>query len=281
MKKIYILLLVMLFGINLLQAQSTEDYWVDVHFTRDSTTWLEAFPALQVVNFELSTMVDGEYQGSYFWGAFGRFAVAAYSYTPLNAENDQERFIYAFRMGNNATSQWVFPEVPNASKIKIHYICGNVSNPAEFTLQKYISGEGTEAIWEEFDPVIKFSIPPHANSTISFFEEKDLNIQTPTKLRLKGPTLRNVHLFTLTIAKHNAVSTFTENEMDRMHLNLIGRSLDIRNFDADFKASIYNFSGQSLGSFRKGESFTFPVTGPYLIRVESSGKTITKKIIVK
>lgn len=194
MKKKILLLMTVLASFTV--SQATEGYWVDVNFTRDSTMWIEALPELSVVNLNLQTAVDGDYLGFNVNGAFGRFAGAKYSYTPLNVENEEERFIYALRMHNNDDSHFTFPEIENAGKIKVHFLCGNASLNAEVTLQKLVGEE-----WVEFDPEIKFDVPPHDNSTTSFVLEKDLNITDSVKLRLKGPTLRNVHIYSVSISK--------------------------------------------------------------------------------
>jgi len=197
MQKIISLLAAML--VYLAAVQANDDLWVDVNFTRDSTMWKEAFPALAPNGLNLQTTPFGEYLGFGIAGAFGKFAVTGYDYTPLNADNLNEQFIYAFRLSTGASSQWTFPVVPNAGTIRMHVLCGNASATGEFTLQKNTSG--IEDQWEDFNPVIQFKAPAHNFSTKSFVVEEALNLENATMLRLKWPATRNVHLYAMTISK--------------------------------------------------------------------------------
>jgi len=263
-------------------VQAADDYWIDVNFTRDSTMWKEVMPPLSVVstyNYQCTLDPSIEYMGHRFDAAFGRFAVSNYSYTPYNVENLSEQFIYAIRLHNNATSFWALPGTPDVGTIKINCICGNATSGAEINLQKYVSGEGTEAIWEDFDPVVKFEVPPHNYSTTSFVIEKTLNLSGPCKLRFKGPTLKNVHIFAVTISK-NANSALQDNLMNKFEMNLKGRSFEIKADDQEYTAKIFNSAGLKIVTLKKGQTFTFVSPGVYLVQVETAEVTFTKKIAV-
>ena len=280
MKKKILLLSVVLAAFTTLQA--IEDYWVDLNFTRDSVMWKNAFPALAVssYSYQCVPLANTDYLGYTCDGTFGRFAVSNYVYTPINAENISEQFIYGFRLtSNSATTNWTFPGTPDVGKIKVHVLCGNATADGEFTLQKYVSGEGAEAIWEEFDPVVKFIVPAHAFSTTSFVVEKTLNLAGPSKLRFKGPAVKNVHFYAVTISK-NTNSAVNENLMDKIQINLVGRSLEVKNNDMNFTAYVYNLAGIQIGKLNKGELLTIPAAGSYLIQVETPEGTVTKKIAV-
>lgn len=283
MKKKILLLTTML--VVLIIAQANDDLWVDVNFTRDSTMWKEAFPALAVngLNLQSTPSPNGEYLGFGIDGAFGKFAVSNFSYTPFNTENITEQFIYAIRLHNNATSYWSFPGTSDVGKIKINAICGNATLEAQFTLQKFIGmdGEGETAteIWAEFEPAVTFIVPPHEFSTTSFVVEKTLNLTEPTKLRFKGPTLRNVHIFAMSISK-NQNSAVNQTLMDKIQLSLIDRTLEIKNQDLNFAASVISLAGLQIGQFINGEKFTLSAAGAYLVRIETNEGTVTKKITV-
>jgi len=280
MKKKILLLSVVLAAFATLQA--SEDYWVDLNFTRDSVMWKNVFPPLVVAGYssQCVPLANTDYLGYTCDGTFGKFAVSNYVYTPINAENINEQFIYAFRVtSNSATTHWTFPGTSDVGKIKVHVLCGNATADGEFTLQKYVSGEGAEAIWEEFDPVVKFVVPAHAFSTTSFVVEKTLNISVPTKLRFKGPAVKNVHFYAVTISK-NTNSAVDANLMDKIRINLVGRSLEVKYNDMDFTASVYNLAGIQISKLKRGELFTIPVAGSYLVQVDTSEGTITKKVVV-
>lgn len=283
MKKKILLLTAML--VVLITAQANDDLWVDVNFTRDSTMWKEAFPALAVngLNLQSTPSPNGEYLGFGIDGAFGKFAVSNFSYTPFNTENITEQFIYAIRLHNNATSYWSFPGTSDVGKIKINAICGNATSDAQFTLQKFMGmdGEGEEAteIWAEFEPAVTFIVPPHEFSTTSFVVEKTLNLTEPTKLRFKGPTLRNVHIFAMSISK-NPNAGVGETLMSKFGMSLNGRSFEIKSDVQGYNATIFNPAGLQVGSLRTGETFTFATAGVYLVRVETAEGTFAKKIAV-
>jgi len=283
MKKKILLLAAML--VVLTTVQANDDLWVDVNFTRDSTMWKEAFPELAVngLNLQSTPSPNGQYLGFGIDGAFGKFAVSNFTYNPFNAENLTEKFIYAIRLHNNETSYWSFPGTSDVGKIKVNGICGNATLDAQFTLQKFMGmeGEGETAteIWAEFDPVVTFVVPPHAFSTTSFVVEQELNLTEPTKLRFKGPTLRNVHLFAMSISK-NTNASVGENLMDQIQMHVVGRKLEVKYNNMDFKATVFDLAGANLGKIRQGETYTLPVAGTYLVRVETLEGTITKKVVV-
>lgn len=280
MKKNFLLLAATL--VVLTTVQANDDLWVDLNFTRDSTMWKEAFPPLAVTSFSFQCvpLTDTDYLGHTCDGTFGKFAVSNYVYTPINAENIAEQFIYAFRLSSTSTTtNWTFPGTPDVGKIKVHVLCGNATAEGEFTLQKYVSGEGAEAIWEEFDPVVKFIAPAHAFSTSSFVVEKTLNLTGPSKLRFKGPALKNVHFYAVTISK-NTNSGVADKLMDQIQLHVVGRSLEVKYNNMDFTATVFDLAGVNMGKIRQGETYTLPVAGTYLVRVETLEGTITKKVVV-
>jgi len=279
MKKSLLVLLIMLAGFTSL-SQATEEYWVDVNFTRDSTAWKAALPALAPNGENMQVSVMGSYLGFNIKGAFGKFAPPSAVYQPVNSENANERFFYAFRINRAANVYWAFPEVSNAAKIKVHVQCGSDVDPGEFTLQKNTSTvEGVET-WEEFNPVIKFTVPGHANLTTDVVIEKELNITTPVKLRFLslGTVTKNVHLYAVTISKTTS-SGISQNTMDGITVNLIGRSLQVANGGMDVQASIYNLSGVHIGNIQRGEPFNLPVAGSYILRIKTAEGIVTKKIV--
>lgn len=258
------------------EADVTDEYWININFTRDSTLWKTALPPLAVNGLNYQSSLNGTYLGYSCAGAFGKFAVTGYEYTPFNADNLNEQFIYAFRLSTGASSQWTFPVVPNAGKIRMHLLCGNATATGEFTLQKNTSGE--EAGWEDFNPVIKFTAPAHNFSTKSVVLEHELNIDVATMLRLKGPATRNVHLYAITISKNNTTNVLA-GETDELILNLTGRKFRISG-DAVYNAEIYNMSGLRMGSLKSGEQFTFSHAGHYLVQINMADKKIVRKIAV-
>lgn len=265
-----------------LVAQAADDYWIDVDFTRDSTMWKDAMPEMSVVNtynYQCTPESGVDYLGHQFDGAFGKFGVSNFSYTPYNVENLEEQFIYAIRLHNNSTSYWALPGTPDVGTVKINCICGNATGEAEINLQKYVSGEGAEAVWEDLDPAVKFTVPPHNFSTTSFVVEKTVNLSGSPKLRFKGPTLKNVHIFAVTISK-NTNSGVQENLMDKFTMNLNGRSFGITTGGPEYNATIFNSSGSKTGILKRGEVFTFTSAGVYLVQVETAEGTFAKKIAV-
>lgn len=278
MKKVLLLLAMFAGSTVLLQAQ---DNWIDVNFTRDSTMWKETMPVMAVVatyNYQCIPDVTNTYLGYKFDGAFGRFGVNGYSYTPINADNPLQKLIYAFRLASTSTTtNMTFPEVQNVGKIRVNFLCGNATAAAEFTLQKYISGEGVDEVWADFDPVIKFNAPAHAFSTTSFTDEKEVNIVGPVKLRFKGPAVKNLHIFAVTFTK--GTTGLNEAKMNNIKIQLANRKLQIDNAGEDFKATIYNLTGVQLGNIKRGEFFNIQAVGSYLVRIQTADRIITKKIV--
>jgi hypothetical protein len=258
---------------------ASDGYWIDVNFTRDSTMWKEAFPPLAVsgLNLQSTPSPNGQYLEYGLDGAFGRFAVSNYNYTPFNTDNIAEQFIYAIRLHNNSTSYWSFPGTSDVGKVKLNLLCGNATLNAEIYLQKYVSGEGAETVWADFDPVVKFEVPPHAFSTSSFVLEKELNLTEPTKLRLKGPTLRNVHIYAMSISKNTSSSV--ENQwINNINIRIDNRTVEIDEKNNNSLVTIYNISGIKVGSFHTDSKFEFPAAGIYLLEIENYQGKITKKI---
>ena len=254
----------------------TENYWLDIDFTKDSTMWKNAFPPMTMNGLNLQSAPNGDYAGYSCIGAFGRFAVANYSYTPYNSENMNEQFIYAFRLGTGSSSHWTFPVVTDAGKIKLHLLCGNSSAEGEFVLQK----STIENQWEDFSPVIKIIAPANNLSTKSFLIEKELNIDGPVQLRLKGPATKNVHIYAMSISK-KTTTLLGKLKKEDCSLCLSGRQLKIRNERRDYNATIYSSNGTIIGSLNDGETFNFTDAGAYVIKIfTGDGIIITRKIIV-
>lgn len=254
----------------------TDEYWINVNFTKDSTLWKSELPPLAINGVNYQSSLNGTYLGYAATGAFGKFAVSGYSYTPFNADDLNEQFIYAFRLSTGASSLWTFPMIPNAGTIRMHVLCGNPAASGEFTLQKNISGE--ESGWEDFDPVIKFTAPAHASSTKSFVLEKELNLNEAIQLRLKGPATKNVHIYAITISKNN-LSNISVSEVDKLKLNITGRRFSIVS-DTGYNATIFNMSGLHMGNLKQGEQFMFSHAGHYLVQIKMTDKVIVRKIAI-
>lgn len=253
----------------------TENNWLDLNFTRDSTMWKNAFPPMSMNGLSLQSAPNGDYIGYSCTGAFGKFAVSNYDYTPYNVEDLNEQFIYAFRLGTGSSSHWTFPVIPDAGTIKMHLLCGNSSSDGEFVLQKS-SGDGQ---WEDFDPVVNIVAPANGLSTKSFLVEKELNMDGPVQLRLKGPATKNVHIYAVTISKKD-VTAIPDTQKDDLRLCLSGRQLVIQTAKDGFNAFIYSSGGILKGYLSAGEVFSFSDPGAYVVKVLTSGGIITKKIII-
>lgn len=281
MKKILLLSFIMLAGFVSV-TKASEEYWVDVNFTRDSTSWLSTFPALAPSGDNMQVSVNGTFQGFNCKGTFGKFAPSATVYQPFNIENASEHFIYAFRLNRADNVYWTFPEVSNVSKIKVHVQCGSPDTPGEFTLQKCTGTvEGVDT-WAEFDPAIKFSAPGNGNLATDVVIEKTLNISTPVKLRFLslGSATKNVHLYAVTISKYT-VAGIDENVIDGVKLNLSGRTIEIVGGEGkNLQTAIYDMSGIQIGKMENTGSFTLPSAGAYLVRIKTADKMVTKKIMV-
>lgn len=277
-------------------TQANDDLWLDVNFTRDSTAWLAAVPELAANGLNMQTSLNGSYfdldaDGEPDFGmngAFGTFAVNNYSYTPYNLHNLNEQFKYAFRMHNNDASYWAFPGTSNLGSITINFLCGNATNGAIIYVQKFAGmreipgedgGEPTyEEIWEDFNPAITLEAPPHEFSTSSFADTAVVNLTEPSRLRFKGPTNKNIHIFAVTFTK-NPNSEVQQISRDQLNLQLNGRVLQITDNIA-FHATIINMAGMQIGQFKQGENYTFQTPGSYIIRVESATNVAMRKIVV-
>jgi len=278
MKKIIMILFVAFAFTNVVHA--VEEYWVDIDFTRDSTMWKDAFPELAVSGLNLQSSPNGTYLGYSCRGAFGKFAVSNYVYTPLNRDNTDNRFIYAFRVSNATTNHWTFPEIADAGILRVHVLSGNATTAGVLPLQiNTATGEEPDN-WVNLDPAVDVTAPPHAFSDTSFIYEKVLNMTGPVKLRFRYSSSVNVHIYAITISKKGPLSNVSTNEINKMQLNLSGRSLHIANLNVDYKASIYNLAGVQIGQLQKGRTFDFQSPGHYIVKIETAEKTFTRKIVV-
>ncbi|MCK9506916.1 MAG: T9SS type A sorting domain-containing protein [Pigmentiphaga sp.] len=281
-------------------SYADDDLWIDINFTRDSTMWLEALPDISLtggpwegIGFNSQVSLSGEYEvnGATYGivGAFGRFAVNNYSYTPLNAENLEEQFIYAYRLANNENTYFALPGTSDVGSVKIHYLCGNKTDVGLIKLQKFagveeVQGEEGEEptfreLWEDFSPAITFDVPPHDGSLTSFYSENKVNLTEVSKLRLKGPALRNVHIFSIQVSKY-VETGLQSNIFDNVQFNLTKRNLTISNIN-NFNAEVYNLAGIKLGNFKDNETYSFNNSGVYLIQLKTDLGNTTKKIIVE
>lgn len=261
------------------QQESGIDYWMDVDFTRDSTMWKTAFPTLAVNGLNLQCSPTGEYLGFVCTGAFGKFAVSNYVYTPYNVENLNEKFIYSFRISTNKTNQWIFPALPNIGKIKVHYLSGSNVGNTVIPLQKNIAETGQSPNWVDFDPKIEITAPPHGFSANSFVFEKELNLDGMTQLRFAPSSNYNFCFYAVSISK-NLKTGIKEEKGNDIKINLVGRSLQITNKNFDLYSSIYNVAGLKIGDIKMNENFIFPTAGIYVLAIKTAEKTITKKITV-
>mgnify|MGYP000865764707 FL=1 len=257
------------------QDDVSENYWLDINFTRDSTMWKNAFPPMTMNGLNLQSAPSGDYIGYSCTGAFGKFAVSGYSYTPYNSDNLNEQFIYAFRLGTGSSSHWTFPVIPDAGAIRMHLLCGNSATDGEFVLQKSMGDNQ----WEDFNPVIKIVAPANGLSTRTFPIEKELNLEGPVQLRVKGPATKNVHIYAITISKNTTTRLLGTKDKD-LRFCLSERKLSIQAEKNVFNSFIYSSSGIFKGSLRDGEVFSFDNAGVYVIKVITSGGITTQKIIV-
>ena len=260
------------------EAEETDEYWIDINFTRDSTLWKAAIPPLVVNGLNIQSSLNGNYLGYNCAGAFGKFAVSNYVYTPFNVQNLNEKFIYSFRISTNKTNQWIFPVLPNIGEIKVHYLNGSNVDSTVIPLQKNIAEIGQSPNWVDFDPKIEITAPVHAFSANSFVFEKVLNLDGITQLRFAPSSTYNFCIYAVSISKNQLTDINEENEND-IKLNLSGRLLSIIN-DAGYSANICNMAGQIFGSFKSGEQFKFSHAGHYLVQINMADKRIIRKIAV-
>jgi hypothetical protein len=287
MKKLTLLLIVGLLITSFSKAD--DDLWVDINFTRDSTLWLATVPELAVNQFSLQTTLDGEYLGNKMQGAFGRFAVSNYEYTPFNAENLEEQFIYAFRIHNNEQSYWALPGTADVGSLKVNFLCGNATGEAEIKVQYFdgmeeVPGEGEEEpqyneIWKDFDPAVVIDVPPHAFGTSSFVVEKVLNLTGSPKLRLKGPTLRNVHIYAVSISKIKE-SGVPQIGAANFNFKVDGRNIQVVSNINVYEANIYDLSGNLLTTLNKDASYSFNQAGVYMVQIRTNEGSVTRKVAI-
>lgn len=272
MKKLFFLLVASLIATT--TSLRAQDNWANINFTRDSVLWnIVTLPTLSQL-YNNITFTNSQSESFLVHGWFGRFQPVNQVF---NVENASEKFIMAYRISQNTSNQFVFPKYQNIGKIKIQF-WNQVNGPAvNMPIQQNTAADGQPAVWST---VATVAIPVNGNSTTSFVSEQTLNLNTPTQLRLGSLSATdNVYIYSITITK--ALGTdVSENMIDASQLNLVGRTLEITNANSNYIASIYNLAGTKIGNVQKGKLFTFLVPGPYIVKIESAEKTITRKIIV-
>lgn len=274
MKKLFLLLVAFIVTSNiLLQAQNN---WADINFTRDSVFWGQGTTPAQP-NYQLynnRTFINSQSESFLVHGWFGRWLPVDQVF---NVENGAEQFIMAYRISKSAANQFVFPKYQNIGKVKIHFWNESNTVAVNMPIQQNTAADGLPAVWTT---VATVSIPVNGNSTTSFVTEQNLNLNIPTQLRLAPLSATdNVYIYSITISK--ALGTdVSEKMIDNVNLNLVGRTLEITNTNIDYNASIYNLAGSRIGNVQNGKYFTFQVPGPYIVKIASAEKTITRKIIV-
>lgn len=274
MKKLFLLLVALFVSSTiLLHAQ---DNWADINFSRDSIFWGQGTTPPQP-NYQLynnRTFTNSQSESFLVHGWFGRWVAVDQVY---NVENGTEQFKMAYRISKSVANQFVFPKYQNIGKIKIQFWNESNTVAVNLPIQQNTAADGLPAVWATIATV---AIPFNGNSTTSFVAEQVLNLNTPTQLRL-GPlsATDNVYIYSITISKSLGTGV-SENMIDAAHLNLVGRTLEITNANNDYIASIYNLAGTKIGNVQKGKPFTFKTAGPYVIKIESAEKSITRKIIV-
>ncbi|MEA4937168.1 MAG: T9SS type A sorting domain-containing protein [Paludibacter sp.] len=273
-------LLFILFAILALPAlTSATEYWADINFTRDSVFWGQGTTPPQPNNQNYSDRVFGDYTIN---GYFGRFNAAT---RKLNSENLSENFIMSWRLSTNAANQLVFPRYDNISRLKIHFYNVNTTIGGKIRLQYNSAAEGETAVWTDFSPALELPFTADNGSTSSTVIDTLLNLGA-TQLRIApavygtGTGNKWLQVYAITISKTGPVSGIIDNEIDDIQLNLADKSLNITGANSNFKASIYNLAGARVGCFSSGENFIFSNSGVYMVKIETSGRTITKKLLV-
>lgn len=273
--------LLLILGIVLVMPviTSATDYWTDINFTRDSVFWGQGTTPPQPNN----QLYDNREFGDFIiHGYFGRFNTTLQK---LNSENPTEKFIMSWRLSTNAANQLVFPRYDNIGRLKIHFYNVNTTIGGKIRLQYNSAAEGETAVWTDFSPALELSFTADNGSTSSTVIDTLLNLSA-TQLRIAPATYsagsgnKWLQVYAITISKAGPLSGTIENEMDEIQLNLVDRSLNIAGVNSNFKASIYNLAGTRVGVISGKENFTFSNSGVYMVKIETSGKTITKKLLV-
>lgn len=258
---------------------SATEYWADINFTRDSVFWGQGTTPTQPNNQNYTDRVFGNYTIN---GYFGRFNSTLQKF---NSENLSEKFIMSWRLSNNTANQLVFPKYANIERLKIHFFNTNPNIGGSIRLQYNSAAEGNPAVWTDFDPAILLPFSADNVSTSTTVIDTLLNLGA-TQLRIApavygtGTGNKWLQVYAITISKAGPVSGTIDNGMDDIQLNLVDKSLNITGVNSNFKASIYNLAGARVGCFSSGENFIFSNAGVYMVKIETSGKTITKKLLV-
>lgn len=281
MKKL-ILLLVVVLAIPTITQAAGEEYLADINFTRDSVFWGQGTTPAQP-NYQLYN--NREFSGGFIvHGQFGRWTP---SLQIFNIENSAEKFVTSHRMSRSTANQFVFHVYSNIGKIRIQLYNSVNTFDGYLPLQKNTAAVGEAPVWVDFDPKVEFYVPVNGGLTTSFIVESVLNLTGATQLRLaaiRNPNIAatsipNVQIYSITISK-NLGTDVSENMIDATRLNLVGRTLEITNANNNYIASIYNLAGTKIGNVQNGKPFTFNAPGPYIVKIESSAKSIARKIIV-
>lgn len=262
------------------EANYKDEYWININFTQDSTLWKTALPPLATNGLSIQCSLNGNFLGNNMIGAFGRFSVSNFDYTPFNSENLNEKFIYSFRLSTNKTNQWILPYLPNIGKLKIHFINGSNVGNTYIPIQKNIADAGQSPVWVDFDPKIEINAPVHGFSNKSFTFEIVLNTDIPTQLRLAPSTNYNFCIFSVSISKNQSLQ-IDINKNSEVKFKICGRSLKIESEnDQSFNALIFNSIGQLIGEYFSGDTVNFNQSGYYLIKTKIANNIKTHKVTI-
>jgi len=274
--------LLLILGIVLVMPviTSATDYWTDINFTRDSVFWGQGTTPPQPNN----QLYDNREFGDFIiHGYFGRFNTTLQK---LNSENPTEKFIMSWRLSTSVANQLIFPRYDNIGRFKIHFFNVNTTIGGSICLQYNSAAEGETAVWTDFNPALELSFDPGNGSEYTSVIDTLLNLGS-TQLRIapvkyaSGSGNKYLQVYAITISKKDDFPSSTiKNEADRMQLNLLDRSLTIIGLNTEYKATIFNLGGIEVGHFSQGEIFTFRDPGIYMVKIETTRKTIVKKVLV-
>ncbi|MFV0469027.1 MAG: T9SS type A sorting domain-containing protein [Dysgonomonas sp.] len=279
MKKLLLILWIVL---TMPVVLSATEYWTDINFTRDSVNWGQGTTPPQPNNqqYENREFYDGNF---IIHGYFGRFNA---SMRKLNSENLSENFVMSWRLSTNAANQLIFPRYDNIGRLKIHFFNVNTTIGGKIRLQYNSAAENETAIWNDFDPALELPFAADNGSTSSTVIDTLLNLNS-TQLRIApaiyttGTGSKWLQVYAITISKTDIVSGIERNESEEIRLSVLKRSLNIVGTEKYYNALVYNPAGIEVGHFSRGEIFTFRNPGVYMVKIESEGKTITKKVLVQ
>lgn len=261
---------------------SATEYWTDINFSRDSIHWGQGTEPPQPNNqqYENREFYDGDF---IIHGFFGRFNAGT---RKLNSEDLSENFIMSWRLSTNAANQLIFPRYDNIGRLKIHFFNVNTTIGGRIRLQYNSAAEEETAVWTDFDPALELPFAADNGSVSSTVIDTLLNLNS-TQLRIApaiysaGSGNKWLQVYAITISKTGPLSGVEKNDQDEVRLSLLERSLNIVGTDKYYKALVYSLAGIEVGHFSRGEIFTFRNPGVYMVKIETEGKTITKKVLVQ